>query len=89
MDTFVRVHIFVVLVAVMSKRQCVSGISVCCLYLRFDIPKTEKSRRNIKDVQLKSVVDRLQDRFPNIPEVEAIGIFNPQRHPSSEEELNE
>ena len=58
------------------------------IYSIFNIPITALAKQEFKThVQVKyiqAVVDGLQDRFPNIPELEA---FDPQKCPSSQNEL--
>ena len=59
----------------------------------FNIPITDSAKENFKtQVQVKyieAVVNGLQDKFPNTPELEAFGIFDPQKCPSSEDELTD
>ena len=47
----------------------------------------EQCKTQVQDKYIEAVVDVLQDSFPNIPEFEAFGIFDPQKCPSSQDEL--
>lgn len=56
----------------------------------FDIPISDAKEEEFKALQSKyieAVVDGLQDRFPNVSELEAFSLFDPQKCPASEDEL--
>ena len=47
----------------------------------------EQFKTQVQDKYIEAVVDGLQDRFPNLPELEEFGIFDPQKCLSSQDEL--
>ena len=55
----------------------------------FDIRVTDAMKQdfkaNVQSKYIQAVLDGLSDRFPNMSELEAFSLFDPQKLPSEEE----